>query len=198
MIRTLLVLQTLTNLFQARPGPGLPDAWSLTRLRRASPPAFQVNAAHTLRIEANGQAGFATYRLRRPMRPGERAGSLSWRWRTGTPLRGAALRARGRDDSPALVVVAFDDGRTLAYTWGNAEPLGDVFRSATSALRGVVICRRAEDANGSWFLESHDPFADYRRAFNRASHPIVAVGVGADADRLYGHTIAEVSELTWE
>jgi hypothetical protein len=51
-----------------------------------------------------------------------------------------------------------------------------------------LVCRRAEDANGSWHLETRDPFEDYRRAFNRALHPIVAVGVGADTDQLHEHT----------
>ena len=194
----LLVLQTLTNLSLAPAAAGLPDRWTLTRVRHVDPPTFQVTPAHTLRIETNRQAGFATYRLRTPLRAGERAGELTWRWRTATPLEGAALRSRERDDSPVRVIVVFDDGRMLFYTWGNGEPVGDTFRSWTSALRGVVVCRRAEDANGSWHIEARDPFADFRRAFNRAAHPIVAVGVAADTDQLGGHTVAEVSELAWE
>src|SRR3989475_7740400 len=54
-------------------------------------------------------------------------------------------------------------------------PYTTLFRS-----RLVVVCRRAADADGSWHLERRDPFADYRRAFNRAPHPIVAVGVAAE------------------
>jgi len=113
-------------------------------------------------------------------------------------VAGARLRDPARDDAPALVVVAFDDGRTLAYTWGNGEPIGDVFLSPHAGRRAVVVCRRSEDANGSWYLESHDPFADYRRAFGNAPHPIVAVGMGAETDRLGGHTLADVSDLSWD
>jgi DUF3047 family protein len=98
----------------------------------------------------------------------------------------------------ARVFLVFDDGRMLFYTWGNAEPVGDPFLSATAGSRGVLVCRRAEDANGSWYLETRDPFEDYRRVFNRAPHPIVAVGVGADTDQLHEHTVAEVGEVTWE
>ena len=202
MTSLLLALQTLTNLSIAVPGHGLPDGWKLGRVRRAEPPVFQVTRAHTLRIEADARAGFATYRLRAPLRPGPEGGrsrrQLTWRWHTATPLARASLRARGRDDSPVRVLVVFDDGRMLYYSWGRAEPIGDIFASPTSALRGVVVLRRAEDANGSWFLEARDPFADYRRAFSRAPHPIVAVGVAADTDQLHDHTVAEVGELEWE
>jgi hypothetical protein len=194
----LLVLQALTNLSLAPAGPGLPAGWKLTRVAHVSPPTFRVTAGHTLRIETSRQAAFASYRLRRPLRPGQRAGELTWRWRTSTPLPRARLRSRDRDDSPARVLVVFDDGRMLFYSWGSAEPTGDQFLSWTGASRGVVVCRRAEDANGSWYQESRDPFADYRRAFGRAPHPIVAVGIAADTDQLHDHTVAEVSELTWQ
>ena len=198
----LLALQTLTNLSLAAPGPGLPNGWKLTRVGRAQPPVFEVTRAHTLRIEAAGRAGFASYRLRAPLRPGPGGGGgrrqLTWRWRTGTPVPRASLRSRERDDSPVRVVVVFDDGRMLHYSWGSTEPLGDIFASRTSALRGVVVLRRAEDANGSWFLEARDPFADYRRAFSNAPHPIVAVGIAADTDQLHDHTVAEVGELAWD
>lgn len=192
----LLALQALTNLTFAHPGPGLPPGWQLTRVPHANPPTFQLTRARALRIETDGQAGFASHRLRAPLRPAR--GRLTWRWRTATPLPRASLRSRGRDDSPVRVFLKFDDGRTLFYTWGNAEPVGDKFVSASASSRGVLVCRRSEDANGSWYLETRDPFEDYRRVFNRAPHPIVAVGVGADTDQLGGHTLAEVGEVTWE
>src|SRR2546429_6867410 len=56
-----------------------------------------VTRARTLRIDVLAGAGFARYRLRAPLLP--RAGALTWRWRTGTPLRDAALRQRTRDDA---------------------------------------------------------------------------------------------------
>src|SRR2546426_62635 len=89
-------------------------------------------------------------------------------------------------------------GRMIYYSWGTREPVGDTFRSWTSGARLVVVCRRAADADGSWHLERRDPFADYRRAFNRAPHPIVAVGVAADTDMLHARTVAEVADLGWE
>lgn len=152
----LLTLQALTNFAFAPPGPGLPGGWHLTRVRHVDPPTFALTRTRALRVETDGQAGFASHRLRAPLRPGRRR--LVWRWRTATPRPRAALRSRARDDSPVRVFLVFDDGRTLYYTWGNAEPVGDMFLSATGASRAVVVCRRAEDANGSWYQEARNPF----------------------------------------
>jgi len=191
----LLAAQALTNLALATPGAGLPPGWRLAPERGVLPATFRVTAAHTLRIATERQSGFASYRVR-PLRPVR--GALTWQWRTGTPLRSAALRERARDGSPARVFVIFDDGRTIYYTWGNREPVGDTFLSWRGSSRGIVVCRRAEDADGSWQVERRDPFADYRRVFGHAPHPITAVGAGADSDRLGLATLAEVGDLTWE
>ena len=196
MTSCLMLVQTITTLYTAHPGRGLPDRWTLTRIRHVEPPSFSVTPAHTVRVEANAQAGFARYRLRTPLKPAK--GSLTWKWRTGTPLRGASLHSRPRDDSPVRVFLVFDDGRMISYTWGNREPVGDTFVSGSTQMSGVIVLRRAEDANDSWCLESRDPFEDYRRAFNHAPHPIVAVGIGADTDQLHDHTVAEVGEMVWE
>jgi len=195
MFTTLLALQTLTNLSFAPLGPGLPERWQVKQVGRNGAPSFQVTTGHALRIEANAQSGFGRHPLRAPIRPSR--GRLMWRWRTGTAIKGASLRVRARADSPVRVFVEYDDGRVLYYSWGNAEPVGDRFAWG-GETRSVYVCRRADDANGSWYMESHDPFTDYQRAFNRAPHPIVAVGIGADTDQLGAHTVAEVGEVTWE
>jgi len=195
MVTTLLALQALTNLAFAPVGHGLPDRWTLKQVGRNGPPVFQVTTGHALRIETNDQIGFARHPLRTPLGPEE--GTLTWRWRTATPLPRSSLRTRARADSPVRVFVEYDDGRVLYYSWGNAEPVGDRF-AWVSEMRSVYVCRRAEDANGSWYMETHNPFTDYQRAFNRAPHPIVAIGIGADTDQLGDHTVAEVGEVTWE
>jgi len=196
VIGGVLALQVLTNLAFSHPGPGLPGGWTLERVRHVGAPEYSVTRGHALRVEANAGAGFAVHRLHVPLRPAH--GELTWRWRTETPLHHASLRSRERDDSPARVFLVFDDGRTLYYSWGNAEPVGDTFRSWTGNSRAVIVLRRGEDANGSWYIERRDPFEDYRRAFDHAPHAIVAVGVGADTDQLHDHAVAEVGEVSWE
>ncbi len=197
MNAALLALQVLTNLAIVPPSPGLPRGWTLQRTRGVEAPLFRVTGVHALRIEATRAAGVASFRLRNPLLPPPtmRPGALTWRWRTDTPLRGASLRVRARDDAPVRVVVTFDDGRAIVYSWGAGEGRGETFPS--SALRAVIVLERAEDADGSWHVERRDPFADYRRFFNRAAHPIVAIAVGADTDQLRTRAAAEAADFEW-
>lgn len=202
MIGYLLLAQTLTNLAIVPPGTGLPAGWRLTRIQGVDAPTFRVTASRALRVVASGQGGggTATYRLRTPLRspPSSRAGMLTWRWRVETPLRGADLKRRATDDSPMRVVVTFQDGRVLAYSWGNREGRGESFASWAGRNRMVVVLQRADDADGSWHVERRNPFADYRRLWNNAPKPIVSVAVSLDTDALKVRAAAEIGDITWE
>ncbi len=195
----LLLLQTLTNLNAVPAGAGLPPGWRLTTVPGVQAPTYRVTGSHALRVVAAGQAGVATYRLRNPLRPPAslRSGSLTWRWRAETPLRGANLKRRATDDSPVRVVVTFQGGRVLVYAWGNREGRGESFPSWAGRNRMVVVLERAEDADGSWHVERRDPFSDYRRLWNNAPKPIVSVGVSTDTDGLKVRAAAEIGDLTW-
>jgi hypothetical protein len=195
----LVLAQTLTNLMIVPAGPGLPAAWKLNRMQGVDPPVFEVTRSHTLRVTAVGQGGTATYRLRPAIRPAptQRQGTITWRWRAGTPLRGADLKRRAGDDSPIRVVITFQDGRSIVYAWGNREGRGESFASWAGRNRMVVVLQRAEDADGSWHEERRDPFSDYRRLWNNAPKAIVSVGVSADTDALKVRAAGEIGDLTW-
>jgi hypothetical protein len=195
----LALAQTLTNLMILPAGTGLPSGWKLNRIQDVDPPAFEVTRSHTLRITAIGQGGTATYRLRSHIRPSPtvRQGTITWRWRAGTPLHSADLKRRAGDDSPIRVVITFQDGRSIAYTWGNREGRGESFASWAGRNRMVVVLQRAEDADGSWHEERRDPFSDYRRLWNSAPKAIVSVGVSTDSDALKVRAAGEIGDLTW-
>jgi hypothetical protein len=196
----LLLAQTLTNLTIVPMGPGLPTGWRLTPMQKVESPVFRVTQAHALRVTVNGQGGTATYRMRTALRPPPslRGGMVTWRWRVETPLRGADLKRRDTDDSPMRVLVTFQDGRVIAYSWGNREARNESFASWAGRNRMVVVLQRAEDADGSWHVERRNPFADYRRFWNIAPKPIVSVGVQADTDGLKVRAAAEIGDITWE
>ena len=194
-----LLLQTLTNLNMVPAGPGLPAGWRVVGVEGVQSPTYRVTGSHTLRIVGVGQAATATYRLRQPLRPppSTRRGTLNWRWRTETPLRGADLKRRASDDSPLRVVITFQDGRVLTYCWGNREGRGESFQSWAGRNRMVIVLERAEDADGSWHVETRDPFSDYRRLWNNAPKPIISVGVSSDTDGLKVRAAAEIGDITW-
>lgn len=195
----LALAQTLTNLMILPAGSGLPSGWKLNRIQGVDPPTFEITRSHTMRLIAVGQGGTATYRLRSPIGPPPslRQGTITWRWRAGTPLRGADLKRRAADDSPIRVVITFQDGRSIAYAWGNRESRGESFASWAGNNKMVVVLQRAEDADGSWHEERRNPFSDYRRLWNRAPKPIVSVGVTTDSDALKIRAAAEIGDLTW-
>ena len=195
----LLLLQTLTNFNMVPAGAGLPVGWRLTTVQGVSAPTYRITGSHSLRIVAVGQAATATFRLRQAVRPppSTRPGALNWRWRAETPLLGADLKRRADDDSPIRVVITFQDGRVLTYCWGNREGRGESFVSWVGRNRMVIVLERSEDADGSWHVESRDPFADYRRLWNNAPKPIVSVGVMADTDALKVRAAAEIGDITW-
>ena len=195
----LLLLQTLTNLNMVPAREGLPSGWRLVSVQGVPAPTYRVTGAHTLRIVAVGQAATATYRLRQPLRPppSTRPGALNWRWRSETPLRGADLKRRAGDDSPIRVVITFQDGRVLTYSWGNRESRGESFTSWAGRNRMVIVLERAEDADGSWHVERRDPFSDYRRLWNNAPKPIMSIGVSSDTDGLKVRASAEIGDITW-
>jgi hypothetical protein len=195
MLSLLLAACCLTNLPDTPSGPGLPPDWDLRGVRGAPKPAFQVLDGGVLRVEGTGAAGFAVYELAEQIRP--EPGTLSWRWRTGTPIDGADLRHRDADDSPVRLLVVFRDRRMLFYTWGNAEATGAWFASWTGDDRIVWVLRTAAEADGNWRQDARDPFLDYRTAFNRDPVPIAAVGVVQDTEQLEAVGWAEVQRLDW-
>jgi hypothetical protein len=200
VIGAVLVAQTLTNLTIVPVASGLPAGWRLSRIQGVEAPGYRTTQAHALRVTVTGQGGTATYRLRTPLRPppGVRTGTLTWRWRAETPLRGADLKRRAADDSPIRVLITFQDGRVLAYSWGNREARNESFASWAGRNRMVIVLQRAEDADGSWHVERRDPFADYRRLWNNAPKPIVSVGISADSDALKVRAAAEIGDITWQ
>jgi hypothetical protein len=195
MLLPAVVICCLTNLGNVAPGPGLPDDWILRRVRGVDPPGFSVTQEGALRLESEGAAGFAFYEISKGIRP--RAGILSWKWRSWTPLPDARLEDRDRDDSPVRVAVLFQDRRVLFYTWGNEEPRGHSFESWTGSSRFVIVLRSSSDADGDWYTEQRDPFEDYRQAFERDPPYILAVGIVQDTDQLGSEAMAEVMELDW-
>ena len=165
MIGALLVLQTLTNLNMAPIREGIPPGWRLASVKGVPTPAYRVTASHTLRVVATGQAATVTFRLRQPLRPppSTRPGALNWRWRSETPLRGADLKRSASDDAPIRVVITFQDGRVLAYCWGNREGRGESFTSWAGRNRMVIVLERAESLFRAEFVERRRASWDHRK-----------------------------------
>ena len=163
---------------------GLPDGWEVRPVKGQSAPDYRVleteDGRRALRVSGQGAAAWATRKLPQPIPPG--AGRLRWSWRVLELPQAADLRVQRVDDSALRVYVVFGNpgklfnssGRIVFYSWGNAEPEGLTMPSHVS-----------------------DPFADYRRLWNREPPPITAVGLMQDTDMTHSMAVAEFRDLTW-
>ena len=178
-----------------------------------------VDGRAALRIEA--VASYANLVHEPP--PGALPRRLQWAWRLTQPNPATDLRQKAGDDVAAKVCLSFDlplarvplgervllqlarartgehlPAATLCWVWGGAEAPGSVVDNAFSRLVRYVVLRNAADAGGSWLDESRDIGADFLRAFGDEATtppPLIAVGVGADADNTGGRSIAHLAAL---
>ncbi len=173
-----------------------------------------------LRIEANASYGNLMQRLER--RPGQ--GTLSWRWRVETFNRMADLQRKETDDTSVKVCVLFDmpidrvpfierqllrlarassakelPAATVCYVWDARLPAGTVVDNPYSRRVRYMVLRSGPAAGGRWLDERRDLGADFLALFGDESPgdvpPLLAVGVGADADNTGGRSVAWIADL---
>ena len=101
-------------------------------------------------------------------------------------------RSRSGQDLPAA---------TLCWVWGAAEAKGALLPNAYSRRVRYIVLRNREDALATWFEESRDVAADFRRAFGDEAAdvpPLTALIVAGDGDNTGGASVAHVSALRLE
>ncbi|MGH7525831.1 MAG: DUF3047 domain-containing protein [Gemmatimonadales bacterium] len=195
------------DLGSAALGAGVPAEWEVRPVRGYPAPTLTITDAggvRALRIAGSGSAAFVYRELDRPIR--EVSGSLKWTWRVLRTPKGADLRSPETDDAGLRVFVVFGkpgglfggSGRVVFYTWGNTEPIGLSQPSFASGRIQIVRVAGAEDVEDGWREEIVDPFADYRRFWNRNPPPITRVGIMQDTDMTKSPASAELSSLIWE
>lgn len=204
---TVLALSVPADLFDlasARLGPGLPEGWKVRAVRGQRAPDLEVRndgEGQVLRIHGAGRAAWF-YRELSP-RLEESSGRLRWSWRVLETPADADMRSERLDDSPIRLYVVFgkpgifgNAARIIFYTFGDSEPAG--FERASLVSDKLYVIRVAGvDDRARWREHSVDPFADYRRIWQRTPPSITAVGVMQDTDQTRGQATAEIRRLEW-
>ncbi len=183
----------------------------------------ELEGERVLRIRAEASYGNLVHPVTGADAP---PGILAWRWRLEQPLAAADLRTKAGDDAALKVCALFDlpldalpfwerqqmrlartlSGRhlpaaTLCYVWDARLPPGTVLPNAHSPRLRWLVLRGPESAPGQWLAERRDLGADFLRAFGDEAArvpPLLAIGVGADADNTGGRSLAYVAALTLE
>ena len=201
--------------------------WQVANLPDQKPPATRYSAEMVgeraaLRLDARASYGNLLHAL--PAVPPLAAPArLQWAWRVALPNPGTDVRGKPGDDVAAKVCLSFDlplaqvpfgertllrlarsrtgqnlPAATLCWVWGGPEPAGGVIDNAFSRRVRYVVLRTAAHPSATWFEETRDIAADFRRAFGDETQtlpPLTAVLVGADADNSGGKSLAHIADL---
>jgi len=201
-------LMNLLDLAASAVGDGLPAGWKVRPVKGQPAPDYRIvdseGGDRVLRVSGRGAAAWANLELPEPIAPAP--GRLRWSWRVLKLPAAADLRDRTADDSAIRVYVVFGrpgglfggSGRIIFYTWGNAEPDGLTLRSFASDRIQIVRVSGEMEADRRWREHEVDPFADYRRFWDREPPAITAVGIMQDTDMTGSMAVAEFHHLVWE
>jgi len=149
---------------------------------------------------------------------GVSAKRLNWRWRVDKAIAPSPQDRVGRNDRPLAVHLWFPPpaaqrsllerlggvfgypaiGRVMTYVWGGTSERGTVIRHPHFDEGRLIILRGTEAQAGTWYDESIDFAADYRRAFGEAPPDRLYLAISADTDDLGGMSSARLQALRWE
>ena len=216
-------LQMLPALVQ---GEQIGAGWRVVTLPQQKPPvtrysAEMVGGRQALRIEAKASYGNLVFEPPTPTVPSR----LSWAWRVQQPNPGSDLTSKAGDDLAAKVCVSFDlplnrvpfidrqllrlarsrsgenlPAATLCWVWGGGSVQGQAVDNAYTRRVRYIVLRRQDETLDTWFEESRDVAADFKRVFGdeaASPPPLLAVIVAGDADNTGASSVAHVTALRW-
>ncbi len=203
------------------PKPGgeknVPEGWSLKEFKGSVEPGDisveSEDGRSVLRLKADKKSYFiGKDKLSIPV---SKTPILTWRWKTHSILQKADAREGNTDDQPVNLYVTFlaDKGgkvRALGYLWDVNAPRcsyisapGErswwkrkVLRTAGVPITWYIILRNAKTPLDTWFSESRDLAADYRKVFQAEEVPNVgAIAVQIDSATLGGRAESRVGSI---
>jgi hypothetical protein len=149
------------------------------------------------------------------------ASRLTWRWHVAKLLPGADSEARGQDDSPARVIIAFKGDKskidavdrsamnmarlvggweipyaTIQYIWeADAKPETVIPHHTISRIKKIVV-RSGEKGLATWLNFERNVRDDFRRAFNgEEPGEVESIAIMTDSDSIGGATRACYADL---
>lgn len=202
------------------------SAWQRSGLPRQSLPwtrfsVVSMAGESVLQVDADGSYG----NLLHPVAAADaQRHQLAWRWRVEQGNPAADLRSKQGDDTPIKVCALFDmplsavpfferqllriardrtgealPAATLCYVWDAHLAPGTLVVNAYTGRLRMIVLRGPQDALQQWHSERRDLAADFLRAFGQESAsvpPLLAIGVGADADNTRARSRAQVDGLS--
>ncbi len=202
-------------------------AWHVVGLPKQSLPLTRyavetVDGREALRVQVAASYGNLVHDLAGAPAPT----SLRWSWRLAQANPLTDLRNKAGDDAAVKVCLSFDlsldrvpfverqvlrmarastgqalPAATLCWVWGGAEAKGALLPDPYSRRVRYIVLRQSQDSLSTWFDETRDVAADFRRAFGDESADlpaVTAVIVSGDGDNTGATSVAHVSDLRFE
>ena len=212
---------TLSPLVQDQ---ALGPAWRVVGLPNQSLPftrysAEVIEGRAAVRVQAQASYGNLVHDLAAVPAPR----TLRWSWRVQQANALTDLRSKAGDDTVVKVCLSFDlsmdrvpfmerqalrlarastdqalPAATLCWVWGGAEAKGELLPDPYSRRVRYIVLRQSQDPLATWFDETRDVAADFRRAFGDESidvPPVTAVIVSGDGDNTRASSVAHVADL---
>ena len=151
------------------------------------------------------------------------AKTIEFQWRLDKPLPQASFKNKATEDAAIKVCASFDmpadrmpvgerslfklvqffsrdklPTATLCYVWANAEELGSIVNSPTTARVRYMALDNTSSSLKTWKAHKRNFSDDFLKAFSAESSTVPAVTaiiIGADADNTQDNSLGYVSDI---
>lgn len=209
--------------FSSATGSTAPAPWQYIALpeRYAKPltviDIHPLDGKKTLRLRADKSWGTVAHPWAGP------AKTIEFQWRLDKPLLQASFKTKATEDAALKVCASFDmpadrmpvgehtlfklaqffsreklPTATLCYVWANAEELGSIHASPTTARVRYMTLDNTSSPLKTWKLHKRNLSDDFLKAFSAESSTVpamTAIIVGADADNTQDTSLSYVADL---
>ncbi len=209
--------------FSSATGATVPAPWQYIALpeRYAKPltaiDIHPLDGKKTLRLRADKSWGTVAHSW------AGTAKTIEFQWRLDKSLLQASFKTKGTEDAAIKVCASFDmpaermpvgertlfklaqffsreqlPTATLCYVWANAEELGSIHNSPTTARVRYMALDNTSSPLKAWKLHKRNLADDFLKAFGAESPSVpsvTAIIVGADADNTQDTSLSYVADI---
>jgi len=132
---------------------------------------------------------------------------LCWRWKISNVIRSSIETRKDRFDAPARVMVIFEEGARyklfgrgepyglkIEYIWATRQPKGHLFDHPGEGNCKVFVLESGEEKVSQWVYEERNIRKDFKTAFGKDPHGVIAIGIQTDTDHSNEMVTAYYSE----
>ena len=151
------------------------------------------------------------------------AKTMEFQWRLDKPLQQASFKSKATEDAAIKVCASFDmpadrmpvgerslfklaqffsreklPTATLCYVWANADELGSIHNSPTTARVRYMVLDNSSSPLKTWKTHKRNLSDDFLKAFSAESSTVptvTAIIVGADADNTQDKSLGYVGDI---